>query len=70
MFTLWYVVNVLALVLFFTYKTQNLIQIALDPAIRQGQTRYPFLVTQFQRDEDLEVDLNMEEYVWVMSLCS
>ncbi|WBW72447.1 histone H2A-H2B chaperone, FACT complex subunit Pob3 [Schizosaccharomyces osmophilus] len=35
--------------------------IGLDPPLRQGQTRYPFLVTQFIRDEDMEVDLNMEE---------
>ncbi|EEB08001.1 FACT complex component Pob3 [Schizosaccharomyces japonicus yFS275] len=35
--------------------------IGLDPPLRQGQTRYPFLVTQFIRDEDMEVDLNIDE---------
>lgn len=29
----------------------------LDPAIRQGQTRYPFVVFQFDKDELIEVDL-------------
>ncbi|KAL2315010.1 FACT complex subunit pob3 [Schizosaccharomyces pombe] len=37
--------------------------IGLEPPLRQGQTRYPFLVTQFVRDEDMEVDLNIEETV-------
>ena len=35
--------------------------IALEPPIRQGQTRYPFLVVQFVRDEDLEVDVRLSE---------
>ncbi len=29
----------------------------LDPPIRQGQTRYPFIVFQFDKDEILELDL-------------
>ncbi|KAI9757255.1 MAG: FACT complex subunit [Lichina confinis] len=39
----------------------NLITIGLDPPLRQGQTRYPFLVMQFKRDEEIELDLNMTE---------
>lgn len=37
--------------------------IALNPPIRQGQTRYPFLVFQFERDDEIELDLNLEECV-------
>ena len=40
-----------------------LIVIGLDPPLRQGQTRYPFLVMQFKKDDELELDLNMTEYV-------
>ncbi|PJF17714.1 High mobility group (HMG) box domain-containing protein [Paramicrosporidium saccamoebae] len=36
--------------------------LALDPPIRQGQTRYPFLVFQFNKDEEIEVALqNIDE---------
>ncbi|KAL1923504.1 uncharacterized protein VTP21DRAFT_8484 [Calcarisporiella thermophila] len=35
--------------------------IGLDPPLRQGQTRYPFLVLQFIRDEELEVTLNLDD---------
>ncbi|KAK9764011.1 FACT complex subunit [Basidiobolus ranarum] len=35
--------------------------IGLDPPIRQGQTRYPFLVTQFVRDEEIDVLLNLDD---------
>ena len=31
--------------------------------MRQGQTRYPFLVLQFPRDEDYELDLNLTDEV-------
>ena len=34
-----------------------LLVVALDPPIRQGQTRYPFLLLQFDKDEMIEVDL-------------
>ncbi|OMH86073.1 FACT complex subunit pob3 [Zancudomyces culisetae] len=34
--------------------------INLSPPIRQGQTRYPFLVFQFLRDEEKEVVLNLD----------
>jgi structure-specific recognition protein 1 len=38
-----------------------LVVIGLDPPLRQGQTRYPFLVMQFKRDEEVELDLNMKQ---------
>jgi structure-specific recognition protein 1 len=41
----------------------TLICIGLDPPLRQGQTRYPFLVMQFKREEEVELDLNMTEEV-------
>ncbi|KAI8055438.1 hypothetical protein BDF22DRAFT_742028 [Syncephalis plumigaleata] len=34
--------------------------IGIDPPIRQGQTRYPFLVFQFLKEEETDVTLNME----------
>ncbi|KAJ2493553.1 FACT complex subunit [Coemansia sp. RSA 2050] len=34
--------------------------VGLNPPIRQGQTRYPYLVLQFVRDEEVAVDLNLE----------
>ncbi|KAI5475287.1 hypothetical protein MNV49_001669 [Pseudohyphozyma bogoriensis] len=33
----------------------------IDPPIRQGQTRYPYLVMQFVKEEILELDLNIDE---------
>lgn len=39
----------------------NIVILKLDPPLRQGQTRYPFLVMQFARDEELEVELNVSE---------
>lgn len=38
-----------------------LICIGLDPPLRQGQTRYPFLVMQFKTAEEIDWDLNMTE---------
>ncbi|KAJ1925503.1 FACT complex subunit [Tieghemiomyces parasiticus] len=35
--------------------------IGLDPPIRQGQTRYPFLVFQFTKDEEMDIELNLDE---------
>ncbi|KAK0629838.1 POB3-like protein [Bombardia bombarda] len=35
--------------------------IGLDPPLRQGQTRYPFLVMQFKQDEEVTLDLNITE---------
>ncbi|GAA6004523.1 uncharacterized protein JCM10292_005655 [Rhodotorula paludigena] len=33
----------------------------IDPPIRQGQTRYPYLVMQFMREEMMELDLNIDD---------
>lgn len=41
----------------------HMIVIGLDPPLRQGQTKYPFLVMQFKREEDMEFDLNITEEV-------
>jgi structure-specific recognition protein 1 len=41
----------------------TLITIGLDPPLRQGQTRYPFLVMQFKRDEEVNLDMNMKEEI-------
>jgi structure-specific recognition protein 1 len=41
--------------------THYMIAIGLDPPLRQGQTRYPFLVTQFKKDEEVTIDLNMTD---------
>lgn len=38
-----------------------LMVLSIDPPIRQGQTSYPFLVLQFQKDEETEVQLNVED---------
>lgn len=38
-----------------------LLCIGLDPPLRQGQTRYPFVVMQFKKDEEVTIDLNLEE---------
>lgn len=38
-----------------------MICIGLDPPLRQGQTRYPFLVMQFKKDEEVTIDLNMTD---------
>lgn len=47
--------------LFFSFDTYK--QIGLDPPLRQGQTKYPFLVFQFVREEEIDVDLNLEDSV-------
>jgi len=44
----------------------HLLVFGLEPALRQGQTKYPFLVLQFLREEELECDLNITEYVEVL----
>lgn len=33
----------------------------LEPPLRQGQTRYPFLVMQFPREDEIEVELNLDD---------
>ncbi|ORY79403.1 hypothetical protein BCR37DRAFT_381540 [Protomyces lactucae-debilis] len=35
--------------------------VGLDPPLRQGQTRYPFLCLQFAREEEMEVELNLDD---------
>lgn len=40
-----------------------LLQISLDPPIKQGQTRYHFLILLFSKDEDINLTLNMSEWV-------
>lgn len=35
--------------------------IGLDPPLRQGQTRYPFLVMQCKKDEEVTIDLNLTD---------
>ena len=42
-----------------TDDVHQLIVIGLDPPLRQGQTRYPFIVMQFKREEDIQLDLNL-----------
>lgn len=36
-------------------------QVSMDPPIKQGQTRYPFLIIQFEKDEEFDVKLNLAE---------
>lgn len=45
-------------------ETHHIIVLQIDPPLRQGQTRYPFLVLQFAKEEELELELNVsnEEY--------
>ncbi|KAI9737078.1 MAG: FACT complex subunit [Cirrosporium novae-zelandiae] len=38
-----------------------LLTFGLDPPLRQGQTRYQFIVMQFRRDEEVTIDLNMTD---------
>ncbi|QKX53047.1 uncharacterized protein TRUGW13939_00118 [Talaromyces rugulosus] len=42
-------------------ETHTLIVFGLDPPLRQGQTRYPFLVMQLKLDEEVSIELNMTE---------
>lgn len=35
--------------------------VSMDPPIKQGQTRYPFLIIQFGKDDDIDVKLNLSE---------
>lgn len=39
----------------------HLVVLAVEPPLRQGRTTYPFLVLQFQKDEETEVQLNLED---------
>ncbi|XP_055034233.2 FACT complex subunit SSRP1a [Misgurnus anguillicaudatus] len=42
-------------------QRQMFFVISLDPPIKQGQTRYHFLILLFTKDEDLSLTLNMNE---------
>lgn len=42
-------------------ETHCMLCIGLDPPLRQGQTRYPFVVMQFKKDDEVTIELNMEE---------
>lgn len=44
-------------------EVHMLVTIGLDPPLRQGQTRYPFLVMQYKRDEEMELEINLSEEV-------
>ncbi|AET37401.1 FACT complex subunit POB3 Ecym_1149 [Eremothecium cymbalariae DBVPG len=39
----------------------HLMVLSIEPPLRQGQTSYPYLVLQFQKDEETEVQLNVED---------
>lgn len=39
------------------------LQINLDPPIRQGQTRYPYLIMQFGKEEEMDAEIQLEEDV-------
>jgi structure-specific recognition protein 1 len=38
-----------------------LLTVGLDPPLRQGQTRYPFVVMQMQKEEEVVLELNMKD---------
>lgn len=40
-------------------EMHTLITFGLDPPLRQGQTRYPFVVMQLKLDDEVNLDLNM-----------
>ncbi|KAK6201035.1 DNA polymerase delta binding protein [Scheffersomyces amazonensis] len=42
-------------------ESHHLVILQIDPPLRQGQTRYPFLVLQFLKEEETEVELNISE---------
>lgn len=44
--------------------THHLLILQIDPPLRQGQTRYPFLVMQFAKEEEIEVELNVPDDVY------
>lgn len=41
------------------------LQLSLQNPIRQGQTRYQFLVMQFDREEEITAELNIDESVFL-----
>ncbi|KAK6461810.1 DNA polymerase delta binding protein [Scheffersomyces coipomensis] len=42
-------------------EAHHLVILQIDPPLRQGQTRYPFLVLQFLKEEETEVELNISD---------
>ena len=46
----------------------NVPQLGLSTPIRQGQTRYQYLVMQFNREEETTAELNMSEFVFFTPL--
>ena len=42
----------------------SVLKLGLNIPIRQGQTRYQYLVMQFSREEEITAELNMNEYVF------
>ncbi|TIA87480.1 hypothetical protein E3P99_03137 [Wallemia hederae] len=44
-----------------TDEMHVLLVVALDPPIRQGQTKYPYITMQFPNNEELDATINMEE---------
>lgn len=45
-------------------EAHHLIVLQIDPPLRQGQTKYPFLVLQFVKEEETEVELNVSDEVY------
>ncbi|XP_032236023.2 FACT complex subunit SSRP1 isoform X2 [Nematostella vectensis] len=43
------------------HKDHMFFVVSMDPPIKQGQTRYPFLITRFDKDEHFDVKLNISE---------
>lgn len=41
--------------------TMVMLQLGLDPPIRQGQTMYPFIILSFMSDEDVDITLTLTE---------
>ncbi|RMZ83024.1 hypothetical protein DV736_g6619, partial [Chaetothyriales sp. CBS 134916] len=44
-----------------TDEVHMLITMGLDPPLRQGQTRYPFIVMQLKLDDEVAIELNLTE---------
>jgi len=42
-------------------KNDDMHTLGLDPPLRQGQTRYPFLAMRLKPDEEISIELNMTE---------
>ncbi|KAK5078710.1 FACT complex subunit [Lithohypha guttulata] len=42
-------------------EMHTLITLGLDPPLRQGQTKYPFVVMQLKLDDEVNLDLNMTQ---------